>query len=511
MRMPLERAELGLVVSRLQECESAIQALERRGARRSLASAEEAEFRNLNRRRGRLAARLAELIHDIELPRDDSNKTGRRTSPRTIEPRSIQEKIATTAATSQTLTRLAASQTVNEPENKPVPVKGDSSSITATESARGDTSIERNDLIESGLVDEVDGLQLSKGGYRSVPNLSDALSTRLPDIFSRPSFTSAGLRPLDPQFFVETFVAISGSEIEAEEIRLGVILGPLPQAGTQLVPAALIPKDLKPLPTADATSIISYLRNEVLPRSVGTKVLVMSPDRLEAYGVYQVGFRSSAGAASLTAGGVLEAALQSITQNPSYLALLMKDARSIRIYKNDVWIAQLISVRDGLGWSLRIARELQQWISRLVRERLGNTISDQVASTLAYLAMEISEVKKGGSVFVIPEETNLSDFGPAAWNAEVYGSPISYHFGDMLELMQQDGALVIRASGVPVASGVYFSGEGGRKRIARQVCAGAIPAVALVVSQDGYIQLNGFADMPAGQSFEVDVQRYRAG
>lgn len=330
-----------------------------------------------------------------------------------------------------------------------------------------------------------------------------------------PGSDSDGLLHIDQ--FTRVFLRLLGSEVESREIRLGVLVGPPPVTGVPLVQTdEVVVTDGEGAAFADPRVAVRVYRHRVVGRANGTlgqSSVLVEPSSGRILGLFRVGMP--------TMPRNTHHQYELITEDSRYSAIWLKPAASARLYREGRFVAQVIRLRDGLGWTIRIVEDLLVDIERAVRAKVGVAPDGRLLRTAVEVACELSEMREGGSVYFVADAEVLADMagesgkGPpliSIYRPERTGLPLyTWDHEAMIDLLSQDGAVIVALRGSQLlASQAYFSGPGGRRQIAQSICGNdAIPVAAIVVSQDGPMYVAGAP--PAGDPrdlFEVDRVRY---
>ncbi|RYZ89320.1 MAG: hypothetical protein EOP06_09495 [Proteobacteria bacterium] len=237
--------------------------------------------------------------------------------------------------------------------------------------------------------------------------------------------------------------------------------------------------------------------------------------------------------------------------NGAVLAAWIRPYGSMRIYRDGQFRLQMMRSRTGQGFVFRrlspytstgrsqVPDHGEMCLTRLLAERLhgGPNFEDSFARhvmRLVTLAILLSESKHGGSIFFVMDRSLAEEFiaypDSVRSNEELrIGWPISGNIikADITDISQtqlrnylfEDGGLVLevmrdsseRAKRITtLGSGVYFSGRGGRKDIAKnvvQIHRGKV--IALVISQDGPIFLNELSNIHGRVGVTTSEVRHR--
>ena len=330
-----------------------------------------------------------------------------------------------------------------------------------------------------------------------------------------PGNTSDGLLHIDQ--FTKVFLRLLGSEVESREIRLGILIGPTPDTGTPLVQTEeLLESEGNAAGFGDPRRVVRVYRQRIVGRANGTlgqSSVLVEPSDGRILGLYRV--------STPTMPRNTHQQYEMITEDLSYSAIWLKPAASARLYREGRFVAQVIQLRDGLGWTIRIIDDLLVDIERAIRAKTGLDPDARLLRTVVEVACELSELREGGSVYLVRDAAALADLagesgkGPqlvSIYRPERGGLPLyTWDHEAVINLLSQDGAVIVALHGSQLlASQAYFSGPGGRRQIAQSICCNdVVPVAAVVVSQDGPLYVAGMPDPENGRElFEVDRVRY---
>lgn len=187
-------------------------------------------------------------------------------------------------------------------------------------------------------------------------------------------------------------------------------------------------------------------------------------------------------------------------------ALWFKPAASLRIYASGDFVGQIMRGRDGLGWIWRDVRQLRSGVVADCREMADSVLDDDNAGgwegmveRLCDIVVQMSETRTGGAVYfmtsevfsaITEQQANLMDKPPAHGVQLFRKTLLRGTLNDvsrpcLQSLLREDGSLLCTPRGGLLASGAYFVGDGGRRRIAQNVVRKNPLIRALVLSQDG--------------------------
>lgn len=328
-------------------------------------------------------------------------------------------------------------------------------------------------------------------------------------------------------YFTRVLLRLLGSEVEGREIQLGVIVGPKPVGGRSLVitepDAELTDAEQESLKAPDTA--VKVYRKKLVGRADGTigqDALLVSPTDCRILGLVTP--------AANVEGKDTNSRYENVTKDSRYVAVWLKPTRSARIYRYGRLQTQVILLRDGLGWSIRIIPELVHDLEELIKSKIGNAPKLGLIDLIVRLAVDLSESRLGGSVYFVRDRKTFDAMVKAG--ADLRGDPAENPGRDLagnvvvasckqapprepihnipyerlIKLLSEDGAVVLGVHGDLLASRTYFIGPGGRHSIAKAVCDDTRnPVVGIVVSQDGPISLAA-PGLPILR--EVDRERY---
>ena len=280
-------------------------------------------------------------------------------------------------------------------------------------------------------------------------------------------------------FFVRVVASIAGSEVEGKEVTVAVAIGPSISGVLSAGPDLEISLPRRFDSPGEA---IRFLREIVGSEAVGPpggSVALFSPGRGDFLGLVQIALSGSEVATA-------DDAMHALSTDGRYQGILVHPASSVRLFSGGEFVAQIIRLRDGLGWSIRRVELLVTTFQALAPFNVDARVAREVVESLACL----SERRSGAAIYVFPRDTDLMSQGTCREHGIVRrlihteGVPIVLQRELLLSRLSQDGAVAISADGQLLASRVYFHGPGGRRRTAEYICRkGAV--VAAVVSQDG--------------------------
>lgn len=320
---------------------------------------------------------------------------------------------------------------------------------------------------------------------------------------------------------------VSGTEIEGEEVSLGMIfvrnddsyVSPNEEDKEAAISASMIRawerKDIEPdeLHQADIElkvlrKIVDVMRDNILgwvPGHYEHPVLVFSyGNDSHPKDIKLSGCRILRCAPHVADAGK---AYRSIS-NPSRLAIYVKPYSTVQIYYNGYFLGHIVKLRDINSWAVRSFEHLKRFLTNpsIVKQKFAPEIirTGEIDNLLLAL-MLISEEKKGAALYIVKksqfdgalESLNrhktdksipvsfVSNYKHAIHNEKSFNIK-DMPLGELLTYLRQDGSVVIDEQGNWLGAGVYFNSQGGRKKTAEDL---AMPermgAHVFVVSQDG--------------------------
>jgi len=175
--------------------------------------------------------------------------------------------------------------------------------------------------------------------------------------------------------------------------------------------------------------------------------------------------------------------------------------------------AHVMRLRDVGGWAARNVDSIQKYVSLRSPDTFLQRYPDVCREKFIYPAVALSEMRKGGSIYVLSEDSweklraahelqnhdKCSHRNGIPWckgmkqrAASEHDLPGDCNISDLCEpelllYLAQDGCMVVSEEGKLLGAGNYFVGPGGRRNIANFICSN-FSGVALVVSQDGQLR-----------------------
>ncbi len=327
-------------------------------------------------------------------------------------------------------------------------------------------------------------------------SLNDGCADRLSDILWLSGFRDEPTR-ISIDFFVRVLISLCGSEVEANEITLACVVGPRPWAGGVLGPGP----DLHvttPIKFAQSREAISFIR-EVIGSEAdggpGSSLALFSPGNGDFFGLTQPSLGTDQRDADVV--------LRQITRDLRYQGFLIRPADTVRAYLAGTLHSQVIRVRDGLGWAIRVVDELVDSLLRVA----DHTVQPDVARQVVEVLLSFSEARTGAAIYIVPDSLDLADdrvkdeYSIARCLVHPDQLPIELQMDRVRNRCRQDGAVIVSSRGLLLASRTYFRSQGGRRKTAEEIAA-RHGVIGCVVSQDGPIYLSG------AKTIVVDAQRY---
>ncbi|NOX57137.1 MAG: hypothetical protein GXP27_22430 [Planctomycetes bacterium] len=193
----------------------------------------------------------------------------------------------------------------------------------------------------------------------------------------------------------------------------------------------------------------------------------------------------------------------------------LKPARAIRVYHGQEGLtAHFLRLRKTQAMACRSAKELRTLVIGELTERglmepgdVNETWFQEMYRRLVLAAVELSEMRSGGAVYLSPPEWFSSDVQKEKDDPSRFISHCDQpcttgsrppDIAEMalpvlIQYLRQDGATLITPKGQILAWNTYFNSCGGRRSTARYLCCNdggngpRTPLVGIVVSQDGEI------------------------
>jgi hypothetical protein len=326
-------------------------------------------------------------------------------------------------------------------------------------------------------------------------------------------------------YFYKVVLRLAGSEVEAREVQVGTVIGPNPGARSDLVlvDRLTISESGASLQTSDVA--LPVFREQIIGRAQGTPkqaVVVLDPIGSPIHGLYEI---------AMDAKDATDMYKEFTNGHRRYSAIWVKPASTVRIFKAGEFKAQVIRLRDGFGWSIRLTHDIASHMFEAIKSKLDSEMDPSIVTHACELMMELSETRHGGAMYFVENEEcfdamyeagqgvlgkgttgphrtrglagqiRVSDRRTEQGNARLE----SQKRETLINMLSEDGAVVVTSDGSLVASRTYFIGPGGRRSIARELCRNPGNRIAAIVcSQDGPLFIAGSV---SGLYF-VDEQRY---
>jgi len=312
--------------------------------------------------------------------------------------------------------------------------------------------------------------------------------------------------PLPDEFLTYLF-ALSGMEIEGEEISMGFLYSnSLAPSFIRELPDAKLGKwllrDLRSkvhfgIPDfATYRWIIREIRSELIGWTTGRflePLLVLTGTPPQISGIKILWGK----------GNIPPTAHQTyskLTETSDTLAIWIKPTASIRLYKKGSLFGQIMRLRDAGGWTTRHISRISE-IVKQVSQYVGLNIDDDICRILIVEpCISMSESRRGCTIAVLKKdffkqlESNWQDEKKIGCKAkhsptqeEQEHPPTEMEYENYLA---QDGIVVITPTGQLLGMGTYFrGGPGGRRDTAAWLPRVVGRCLTIVTSQDGPMYL----------------------
>jgi len=164
------------------------------------------------------------------------------------------------------------------------------------------------------------------------------------------------------------------------------------------------------------------------------------------------------------------------------VCVVVKQAFSVRIYYNGSFQIQYIFNRKSGVIEERIPKSFLPLLEK-------QKIKRNVARRILDVGLRVSEMRKGGS-FIIGPLTDLQKLlvrglSRGYASERIVDLPIS----KIISYVTKDGCTWLDKRGLLIGYGLRFVGPGGRFAIAQSICSKTQATIAVVISQDGEINL----------------------
>lgn len=328
---------------------------------------------------------------------------------------------------------------------------------------------------------------------------------------------------VEVQYFRSVFLRLAGSEIEGREVSLGVVVyGGEERIGIgspfQSVEVCEL-LDSEVLALSSPVEAPRVYRQHIVGRAaggLGQHVVLVNALTKRISGLYFPTLQASSE----------QELYSSITLDERYVAVRIRPRCSARIYRKGSCCAQVIRLRDGLGWSIRLIPELSRGVNSALKFKVGDEMTPAVIGRVLQEILDLSERGEGGALYIMKKstfddlrtrgrETNPETGTIANARVQQPWNLLQSPHPRLRDLLAQDGAVILSPEGSVLGSSVYFHGPGGRRQTAKATCAPTHgqgqEAVAIVVSQDGPISIAGIEEtgIPGvATSWDVDRDRF---
>jgi len=254
-------------------------------------------------------------------------------------------------------------------------------------------------------------------------------------------------------------------EVETHPLEYGIILG-----SSDLVKSA-IPQCTSYGPRLDFLKCNIF---EILQRYVGLEnwnktALIVDRERMRIEGIINF------------SGVNTEDPYEFITGITSSVCVVSKRVFSVRVYYDGKFQVQYIFNRKSGVIEERIPESfLTFWKKREVNQKLARRIMD--------ISLRISEMRKGCS-FMIGSPRDLHKLSIISHAERILKPVYELSASEIINYATADGSTWIDKQGLLRGYGLKFAGPGGRLAIAKSICRENEKITALVVSQDGEINI----------------------